>query len=123
MRLWSNAATERMIYLGAATAMPSSLTFIGAEDHYGAAAAPSRHSFTVSSYSGLELRTPNFLLTRYLPLAMMMRSGQINHVAMAHATLGDDALGELLHVGSLALEHRDLHAAFVVEVHVQRRLR
>ena len=73
------------------------------------------------------LRTPKLLLTRYLPLAATTRictaGGQINHVAVAHATLGDDALGELLHVGALALEDRNLHAAFVVEMHMQRRLR
>src|SRR6202035_615758 len=48
---------------------------------------------------------------------------QIDDVAVAHAALGNDAVGELLHVGAAALEYGDLHAAFVVEMHVQRRLR
>jgi hypothetical protein len=49
--------------------------------------------------------------------------GQIDHVAVAHAAFGNDVIGELLHVGAAALEYGDFHAAFVVEVHVQRRLR
>ena len=44
---------------------------------------------------------------------------QIDDVAVAHAAFRDDAVGELLHVGAAALEHRDLHAAFVVEVHME----
>jgi hypothetical protein len=48
---------------------------------------------------------------------------QVDDVAVAHAALGDDAVGEVLHVGAAAFEHRDFHAAIVVEMHVQRRLR
>ena len=44
-------------------------------------------------------------------------------MAVAHAALGDDVVGELLHVGAAALEHGDLDAAFVIEMHVQRRMR
>jgi hypothetical protein len=47
---------------------------------------------------------------------------QIDHVAVAHAALGDDVVGEFLHFGAAALEHGDFHAALVVEMHVQRRV-
>ncbi len=47
----------------------------------------------------------------------------IDDVAVAHAALGDDMIGEGLHLGALALEHRYLHAILLVEMHVQRRLR
>ncbi len=50
--------------------------------------------------------------------AMRMRAvrRQIDHVAMAHAALGDDVSCKLLHVGAAPLEYRDLHATFVVEM-------
>ena len=62
-------------------------------------------------------------MARAAAVGMRAVGRQIDHVAVAHAALGNDVVGELLHVGAEALEHRDFHAAFVVEVHVQRRLR
>jgi hypothetical protein len=47
----------------------------------------------------------------------------IDDVAVPHAALGDDVIGERLHLRALALQHRHLEAALVVEVHVERRLR
>ena len=60
-----------------------------------------------------------------LAAAMGMRTlrRQIDHMAVAHAALGNDVIGKFLHVGAAALEHRDLHAAVVAEMYVQRRLR
>ena len=47
----------------------------------------------------------------------------VGDVAVAHAALGDDVIGERLHLVAPAFEHRDFEAAVVVEMHVQRRLR
>ena len=44
-------------------------------------------------------------------------------MAVPHAAFGDDMVGKFLHVGAAALEHGDFHAAVVIEMHVQRRLR
>ena len=52
-------------------------------------------------------------------MAVHAVGGQIDHMTVAHAALGDDVIGEFLHIGATALEHRDLHAAFVVKMHVQ----
>ena len=41
-------------------------------------------------------------------------------LAVTHAALGDDMLAEMLHVISLSLQHRDLEAGVMVEMHVQR---
>ena len=49
-------------------------------------------------------------------------SRQIDHVAVAYAALGDDVVGEFLHIGAAALEHGDFEAVVVIEMHVQRRL-
>ncbi len=48
---------------------------------------------------------------------------QVNHMAVAHAPLGDDVVSEFLHVRAGSLEHGDLHAVLMVEMHVQGRLR
>ena len=42
---------------------------------------------------------------------------------MAHPALGDDMVGERLHVGAASFQHRHLQAAIVVDVHMKRRLR
>ncbi len=57
--------------------------------------------------------------------AMRMRAvrRQKDHVAMAHATLGDDVIGEFLHIGASPLENCDFKTAVVIEVYVKRRLR
>ena len=57
--------------------------------------------------------------------AMRMRAvrRQIDHVAMAHAALGDDVIGEFLHIGASPLENCDFKTALVIEVYVKRRLR
>ena len=46
-----------------------------------------------------------------------------HHAAVAHAALGDDVLGEVLHGAGLALEHCHFHAAVMVEVNMERRQR
>jgi hypothetical protein len=43
-----------------------------------------------------------------------------DQLAIAHAALGDDVVGEMLHIGSLAAQHSDLHAAVVVEMDMHR---
>ena len=53
-------------------------------------------------------------------VAMRAVSGQINHMAVAHAALGDDVIGKFLHVGAASLEHSDLKTVLMIEVHVQR---
>ena len=50
-------------------------------------------------------------------------SGQVHHLPVAHATFGDDVIGELLHVGAASLEHCHLHATVVIQMNVQRCLR
>jgi hypothetical protein len=47
---------------------------------------------------------------------------QIDDVPMTHAALSDDVIGKMLHVGSTPFKHCNLHAALLVEMHVQRRL-
>ena len=47
----------------------------------------------------------------------------IDDMAVAHAALGDHLVGERLHLGAAALQHRHLETAFLVEMHVQRGLR
>jgi hypothetical protein len=46
-----------------------------------------------------------------------------NHATMANAPFGDHMLGAMLDVARPALEYRDLHAAFVVEMNMQRCMR
>ena len=48
---------------------------------------------------------------------------QIHDMTVTNAALGDDVVSEFLDFGATSPEHRDLHAAFVIEVHVQSRLR
>ena len=48
---------------------------------------------------------------------------QVDHVAVAHAALGDDVIGEFLHIGASPLENCDFETALVIEVYVKRRLR
>src|SRR6476620_12293463 len=47
----------------------------------------------------------------------------IDNVAVADSALGDDVIGERLHLAAVALQHGDLEAALLVEMYVQRRLR
>lgn len=55
---------------------------------------------------------------------MLMGSGrQIDDLAMSDTAFGDDVVGELLNFSAGSLQHRHLHATFVVEVNVQRGLR
>ena len=51
------------------------------------------------------------------------RRRHINDVAVAHVALGDHAIGERLHILAEALQHGDLHAIVLVEMHMHRRLR
>ena len=50
------------------------------------------------------------------------RRWQIYDLTVSHPSFGDDVVGELLHVFAGSLQDRHLHAAFVVQVDVQRRL-
>lgn len=63
------------------------------------------------------------IMTMTMAVIVDVVGRQIDDMAVTHATLGDDVVGEVLHVGAAAFEHRDFHAAVVVEMHVQRRLR
>jgi hypothetical protein len=56
-------------------------------------------------------------------VAVRARSRGVHHMAVAHAPLGDDVISEFLHIRAASLEHSDLHAVLMVEVHVERRLR
>ena len=47
---------------------------------------------------------------------------QIHHLAVMYASLGDDVVSKLLYISATPFEYRDLHTAFVVEMHVKRRL-
>ena len=50
--------------------------------------------------------------------------GRHHHdAAVTHAALGNNAVGELPHISSAALEHRHLHAVVMIEVNVKRCLR
>ena len=51
------------------------------------------------------------------------RRWQIYDLTVSHPSFGDDVVGELLHVFAGSLQDRHLHAAFVVQVDVQRRPR
>jgi len=65
-------------------------------------------------------------MRRLLAVAMnLTRQFDRNHddTAVPHATLGNYLVGAFLNVGRAPLENRDLHAAVVVEMDVQRRLR
>ena len=43
-------------------------------------------------------------------------------MAVAHAALGNNVVGNLLYIRAAPLQHRDFETALVVEMHVQRRL-
>ena len=49
--------------------------------------------------------------------------GQVHYMAVAHAALGDDVIGEFLHIGASPLENRDFETTLVIEVYMKRRLR
>ena len=53
----------------------------------------------------------------------MRRRWQIYDLTVSHPSFGDDVVGELLHVFAGSLQDRHLHAAFAVQVDVQRRPR
>ena len=53
-------------------------------------------------------------------MRMGMLRGQVDDMTVANATLGNDVVGKILHVGAAALEHRHLHATVVVQMNVQR---
>ena len=46
-----------------------------------------------------------------------------HEAAMTHAALRDQMLGKMLHLAALSLEHRDLHALIVIEMHMHGRQR
>jgi hypothetical protein len=65
-------------------------------------------------------------MRRFLAVAMnFTRQFDRNHddTAVPHATLGNHLVGAFLNFRCAPLENGDLHAAVVVEMHVQRRLR
>lgn len=47
-------------------------------------------------------------------------NGNGDEASVTYATLGDDMLGEIADIVHRAPQHRDLHAAIVIEVDVQR---
>lgn len=55
-------------------------------------------------------------------VGMRAVSRQVDHPAMTDTAFGDDAVGKLLHVGAAPLQYGDLHAAVVIDMHVQSRL-
>jgi len=57
-------------------------------------------------------------------MRVRMRLDRHHHdLAVANAALGDDMIGERLHLAAPSFEHRDLKTGIVVDVNVQRRLR
>ncbi len=48
---------------------------------------------------------------------------QIDDLAVSHTAFADHVVGELLHFAARSLQHGHLHATFMVEMNVQRRLR
>ena len=48
------------------------------------------------------------------------RRWQVDDLAVSHSSFGDDVVGEILHVFTGSLQDRYLHAAFVVQVDMQR---
>ena len=52
----------------------------------------------------------------------MRHPWQIYDLTVSHPSFGDDVIGEFLHVFTGSFQDRHLHAAFVVQVDVQRRL-
>jgi hypothetical protein len=53
---------------------------------------------------------------------MGLLDGQIDHVSVTYPALGNNLVGKSLHIESTPLEHSHFHAAFLIEMHVQRRL-
>jgi len=52
------------------------------------------------------------------PTLRLSRGWDHCHAAIADATLGDNTIGEVLHVSARSLESGHLHAAIVVEMDV-----
>ena len=57
-----------------------------------------------------------------VPMHRSVGRRHIDDVAMPDAPFGDDMVGKRLHLRAAAFEHGHLQAAFMVEVHMQRRL-
>jgi hypothetical protein len=57
------------------------------------------------------------------PMYMGTLGRHIDDVAVAHAALGDDVVGEFLYFGAAALQHGDFETAIVIEMDVQRGVR
>ena len=58
-----------------------------------------------------------------VPMRRSVGRRHVDDVTMPDAALGDDMVGKRLHLRAAALEHGHLQAAFMIEVHMQRRLR
>ena len=56
-------------------------------------------------------------------LRLGVAGGQIDNLPMTHAAFGHDVVGKFLHVNTASFEDRHLHAALLVQMNVQRRLR
>src|SRR5437868_7085084 len=56
-----------------------------------------------------------------MPVRMLLDRHH-HDMAVAYAALGDDAVGERLHLAAAPLQHRDLEAGIVVDMHMQRGL-
>jgi hypothetical protein len=75
------------------------------------------------SISGLIL--PRCATATHMAIAVCRRLSmrprwQVDDLSMSHAAFGDDVIGESLHVFTGAPQDRHLHAAFVVQMDVQR---
>jgi hypothetical protein len=50
----------------------------------------------------------------------VIHAWQVDDLPVSHPSFSDDMVSEILHVFTGSLQNRDLHAAFVVQVDVQR---
>src|SRR5882757_5272455 len=58
-----------------------------------------------------------------VPVRRSVGRRHIDDVTMPDAAFGDDSVGKRLHLRAAASEHGHLQAAFMIEMHMQRRLR
>ena len=66
------------------------------------------------------------IMVAFMIMVMRMCADVCRHVgdvAVTHAALRDDVIGERFHFGALALEHRHFETTVVIEMNVERRLR
>src|SRR5262245_12393127 len=59
----------------------------------------------------------------HMAMPVMRLDRHHDDMAVTYAALGDDMIGERLHLGAAPLQHRDLETAVMIDVDVQCRLR